>query len=62
MPAKKRPETGIEITPEMIEAGVDAWREHDLALVNLGSAEAREMVVHVFRSMLSAKKDLPSAR
>lgn len=51
-PAKK--ECEIEVTPEMIEAGVEEYRGHWLGLRDSDEAIARDMVCDVYRAMVTS--------
>ncbi len=46
-------EDGIEITPEMIEAGVDALCIHDLEICPASEEEIRSAVLAVMRSAIA---------
>jgi hypothetical protein len=52
------PETEIEITPEMIEAGVEALAifGDNLTFRDLGRGDSEWLVMRVARAVLSAKK------
>ncbi len=47
------PENEIEVTPEMIEAGVSAVQEITGEIIPLVGGESREIAVAVYRAMVS---------
>lgn len=48
------PDAEIEITPEMIEAGMDAYRPFWGEIRDLDPGAGERMVMEVFRAMVSA--------